>query len=331
MQLPTNALEFFDCFSTEEACLEFIAKIRWTNGFICPNCEHDDGYKLSKRSLIQCVVCRHQTSITAGTLFHKTHLPLRVWFYIIFEVVSDKGGASSTRLAKALDLPQNTVWHLLQKIRHAMGRRDETISLAGFIEMDEAVLGPHARRPTGPRQKKDKPASSESDEKNTPKPKQKGRGRPRKSGENKKTQSSVLVLVEQEPHHAGVVAMKLLDRVAREDILAFVEQRVDPCQHIRTDGFGSHHVLRTFNCKYEAIVCSGPVGCEVLPVVHRTISLLKTYLMGTYFGVSVKYLPGYLQEFSFRFNRRDSRTPLWLSLLRACIFGLPCQYAELKL
>lgn len=331
MEIPSNIIEFNDRFNSEEACLEFLKEIRWPQGFVCPNCNHDDGYFLECRPLIQCVLCRHQTSVTAGTLFHKTHVPLRIWFYLIQELVSDKGGASSCRLAATLKMPQKTVWNILHKIRHAMGRRDENITLAGFIEMDEAIIGPHARRPTGAPPQPFVFDTEEQQAADTPKPKQKGRGRPRKEGPNPKTQTPVLVLVEQEPQHAGFVAMRVLDHIAREDILEFVKQRVDECQHIKTDGWLSHHVLRKFNCTYDAVVCSGPNGCIELPIVHRTISLLKTYLLGTYYGVSVKYLQSYLHEFSFRFNRRDAHSPLWLSLLRACVFGLPFTCAELKL
>jgi hypothetical protein len=84
-----------------------------------------------------------------------------------------------------------------------------------------------------------------------------------------------------------------------------------------------------FPCTYEAVVCSGPSGCIELPIVHRTISLLKTFLMGTYFGVARKHLQLYLHEFAFRFNRRKTSQPLWLSLVRACVFALPGHYAEL--
>ncbi len=147
MNIPNDAMAFNDQFNSEEQCLAFLEELRWPNGFVCPNCNHDNGYRISTRRLIQCAVCRHQTSVTAGTIFHKTRIPLRVWFYILFSVGHDKGGASSTRLANELQMHQTTVWHLLHKIRTAMGRRDESILLSGFIEMDEAVLGPHARRP----------------------------------------------------------------------------------------------------------------------------------------------------------------------------------------
>lgn len=145
---PRDAVTFQRAFATDEQCALALAKLRWPKGFVCPNCGHDDGQHLSTRRLIQCRLCRHQTSVTAGTMFHKTHLPLTCWFRIIYEVAQDKGGASATRLAAQLRRPYKTIWHVLQKVRHAMGRRDEGISLAGLIEMDEAKLGPEARRPS---------------------------------------------------------------------------------------------------------------------------------------------------------------------------------------
>jgi len=144
---PTDAISYQKSFSSEEQCSQFLAQLRWPNGFVCPNCGHDDGYELTARQLIQCTVCRRQTSVTAGTIFHKTHLPLTVWFRVIYEVAQDKGGTSATNLAAQLRRPYKTIWHVLHKIREAMGKRDELITLAGLIEMDEAKLGPEARRP----------------------------------------------------------------------------------------------------------------------------------------------------------------------------------------
>lgn len=330
MQIPENAIEFNERFNSEESCLAFLKEIRWPNGFICPNCQHDDGYQLKTRPLIQCVLCKHQTSITSGTIFHRTHLPLRIWFYIIFSMAQDKGGASSCRLAAELGIQQKTAWHIMHKLRHAMSRRDEGISLAGFVEMDEAVLGPEARRPTVSRKAAEKTAEGEGVQK-PPKVPIRSRGRKKAGGGGKrKIQTDVLVLVEQEPHHAGFVAMKVLNSTAADDLLEFLECRIDICQHIKSDGWQAHHTaLRKFLCTYEAVVCSGPEGCTVLPVVHRTISLLKTFLMGTYYGVAQKYLQQYLHEFSFRFNRRDTSHPIWFGLVRACVFGLPFTIAEL--
>lgn len=145
-KLPRTAVEFQDRFRTEDDCLNAIAKLRWPNGFVCPNCGHDDAYFVSTRQLFQCTLCTHQTSITAGTLFHGTKIPLRNWFWMIYIVAHDKGGASSTRIAAQLGMYQKTVWHILHKIREAMGNRDESITLAGLIELDEAEIGAEARK-----------------------------------------------------------------------------------------------------------------------------------------------------------------------------------------
>lgn len=326
MKIPEDAIQFSDQFATEDGCLDFIEEVRWPHGFVCPNCQHNDGYHLHTRKLIQCVLCRHQSSVTAGTIFHKTKVPLRAWFYIIFSMAHDKGGASSTRLARELGMNQNTVWHIMHKLRRAMGARDQSITLAGFIEMDEAVLGPHARRP-----KQDKKARSEDEDRDLPKkPPRGGRGRKSKAGTKRKKQVDVLVLVEQERSHAGYIAMKVLEATAANDLNEVLNARVDEGSHIKTDGFHAHHTaLRSFNCTYKAVVCSGPDGCIELPIVHRVINLLKHFLMGTYFGVSRTHLQLYLNEFCFRFIRRESDRPLWLSVLRAGIFSPPWQNAEL--
>jgi transposase-like protein len=318
MQIARNALEFQQQFKSDEDCERYLAKLRWPNGFRCPNCGHDDGYHLEGRQLVQCCVCRHQTSVTAGTIFHGTKIPLLKWFWMIFLIAEDKKGASSSRLARQLGMYQKTVWHILQKLRHAMGRRDENMSLSGFIELDQALLGPHARK-TG----RQKPTV----EKRRPL----RRGRLTKEGERRKNQTEVVVMVEQEPHAAGIVAMKVVQRATRQTIEEFVEQRVDPSQHFKTDGFQSNYVLRSMGHFHEAVVCSGAQGCVELPVVHRVIGLLKNYLLGIYHGVSARYLDRYFNEFSFRFNRRFSSKPIWFSLLNAAVDALPFTYAELKL
>jgi len=321
---PESIIEYQKQFATEEACEAALAKIRWPHGFVCPNCDHDDGYQLTDRRQIQCVLCRHQTSVTAGTIFHKTHLPLTCWFWIIYQVTQDKGGASATRLAAQLNRPYKTMWFVLHKIRHAMGQRDEPISLAGLIEFDEAVLGPEARRPT---RIEDEVPGLESVNRPLAKP----YGAKAKDGRLRKSVIEVLALVEAERFHAGNVVLRVLPKKSFETIREVVQEKVDENQWFRTDAFHSHWVLRQLSTNFKLIKSSDGDGCQALPVVHRVISLLKHYLMGTYFGVSVKYLQLYLNEFCFRFMRREKQTILPESLLRACVFALPFNYAELTL
>lgn len=318
MELPTNALEFQQRFRTEEDCEMFLLEQRWPNGFQCPNCGHDDGYWLGNRHLFQCCVCLKQTSVTAGTIFHGTRVALLKWFWMIFLVAEDKKGASSSRLARQLGMYQKTVWFMLQKLRHAMGRRDESLLLSGFIELDQAFLGPQARK-TG-RQKED-----------LGKPRPAKRGRLNKDGKRTKTQTEVVVMVEQNPAAAGLLAMQVVERATRETIAEIVDQRAEPSQYFKTDGFQANFVLRSMGHFHKAVVCTGPQACRELPIVHQVIGLLKNCLLGIHHGVSVKYLQRYLAEFSFRFNRRFSSKPIWFSLLNSALDALPFTYSELRL
>jgi transposase-like protein len=322
MEQALTAIEFQDMFRTEEDCLKYIENIRWPKGFICPNCGHDDAFRLSTRPLFECRLCHRQTSVTAGTIFHKTRTPLRYWFWMIYQIMHDKGGASASKLARQLGGFQSTVWHQLQKLRHAMERRDEGITLAGFIELDEAVIGPQARK-TG-RQKKDADNAG---------PRMKTLGKRRSDGSKPKQQTEVVVMVERENAKAGNLAMKVIYKTTRDDLREVVDQRVEQNrQSFKTDAIQSHYVVRSMGHDLEALKLSGsPLSCEELPIVHRAISLLKRFLMGTYHGVSPKYLQRYASEFAFRWNRRGSEQTLWCSMLRAACFALPMTYAELKL
>lgn len=323
---PSNAIEFQEAFGTEEQCEEYLVKLRWPRGFVCPNCGHDDSYVVSTRKLYQCTVCLKQTSVTAGTLFHGTHLPLKCWFWIIYQVAQDKGGASCRKLASQLNRPVKTVWHVLHKVRYAMGRRDEGISLAGFIEIDEAILGPEARRPAQEGEAKEVASL----EKKSRIPRLLKLGRKPKKGKKRKTQVEVIVLVEAERFHAGNVVLRAVERTTYEAIKETVELRVDPGQMFKGDKKQAHFAVRSLGHKFIAKKSDPETACSDLPIVHRVISLLKHFLMGTYYGVSKKYLPGYLNEFCFRFIRREKEQSLSESLLRACVFALPMTYSELK-
>lgn len=327
MRPEMTLLDFQKRFQTQEDCVAHLEKLRWPKGFVCPNCGHDDGYPVNSRALIQCCVCRHQTSVTAGTIFHKTRIPLPVWFWMIYMMSQDKGGASVQRMATQLGLYYSTAWHIAQKIRHAMGRRDQTISLAGFIELDEAIIGPHARK-TG----RQKTSGDDNDKKPKPRgPRPKRLGRKPPPGKKQKTQTEVVVMVERERYHAGSLAMKTVESKTRDDIRDFVCARVEGAHHFKTDGLQSHAVLQSMGHSLDMKAMSGKEACEELPVVHRVISLLKRFLLGTYHGVSARYLQRYLNEFCFRFIRRDTQRSICSSLLRACVFTVPMTYAELKL
>lgn len=317
MRRYETLMDFQKRFPDEAACMEYLEKLRWPNGFRCPNCEHDVGYRLEHRHLFQCAVCRHQTSATAGTIFHKTKTSLVKWFWMVYMIAQDKGGVSTLKLSKDLGMHYDTVWHIVHKIRDAMRARDERITLAGFIELDEAVIGPEARKPGRP--------SAEGPLR--PRKKRLGR-RSFTASAVGKTQSEAIVMVERENAHAGNVVLKVINSATRNDIREVVEQRVEENQWFKADGAQSHWVLKSMGHKLDCWPMGGPDSCDELPIVHRVISLVKRWLLGRLHGVCDRYLQCYLNEFSFRFNRRDSEHSLYESVLRACALALPVTYAE---
>ena len=291
-------LQFQQRFQTQEDCLKAIAALRWPNGFVCPNCGHDEGYRLSGRQLIQCAVCRQQTSVTAGTIFHRTRVPLKNWFWIIALVAQDKGGASATRLARQLGMHYRTVWHILHKIREAMSNREQSRQLGGVIELDEAFFG----------------------------------GTGRGMGRGKKHKTQALVMIETIGKHAGSLVMKVLDHSRNmecDELSQIARQRIkDGRHHFKCDKLQAHFTLRAFGT-VDAVKSTPESAKKHLPWVHVAISNCKRFLLGTYHGVSRKHLQMYLDEFCFRFNRRLREDSLIHSLLCACVFTAPCMYAEL--
>ena len=127
-------------FSNEGDCREYLASLRWKDGYVCPKCGCRHAYRLSN-GLYQCADCRHQVSVTAGTVLHKTHMPLTKWFFAFYFVCYDKRGISAVQLASMLGTTYNTAWYMLTRIRSAMGQRDATHQLSGVIEFDDSYFG----------------------------------------------------------------------------------------------------------------------------------------------------------------------------------------------
>ena len=145
----TDLLDWQRRYGTEDACAAALQQQRWPDGFVCPRCGHDQGYFIASRRVHECAQCRHHASLTAGTLFHSTNLPLTKWFWAIYLSASDKGGISALRLSKQIGVSWPTASHMLRKIRTAMGHRDSVYRLTELIEVDDALVG--GRRSGGKR------------------------------------------------------------------------------------------------------------------------------------------------------------------------------------
>ena len=132
--------EFRTRFSTEEICRAELFRLRFPNGFFCPKCGCTEYYPVRGRNAFQCRACRHQTSVTAGTVMHRTHLPLTAWFWAIYLCATDKRGISAVQLSRTLNICYESAWYLLHRIRCAMAQRDENYALSGIVEMDDGYV-----------------------------------------------------------------------------------------------------------------------------------------------------------------------------------------------
>jgi transposase-like protein len=293
MKMPEiSLLEWQKRFGTERACEKVLVKIRWPHGFICPRCNSTDASYIKTRKVYQCSHCRYQVSITAGTLFHSTNLPLVKWFWAIYFTATDKGGISALRLAKHIGVSWPTARKMLRKMRMAMADRDSVYRLKNFIEFDDAYIG--GKRPG-----------------------KRGRGAGKKP---------IRVAVETKGKKAGFMAVEAVDVISKETVRGFLQHHMNWGQTVRTDAFPALNPVKEMHDHQKKAVPAEEVS-KWLPMVHIVIGNLKKFLNGTFHGVSFKYLQEYLDEFSYRFNRRFWERQLPLRLLNACLLHEPVRLA----
>jgi len=278
LDYPGTFHEFDDWFSSEKSCLDYIAKLRWPKGFYCPSC----GFKPEKpslmgRGLFLCRKCKKQTSITAGTLFHGTHKPLRIWFLAMWFVTSQKHGANALGLQRVLGLGSyNTAWTWLHKLRRAMVRPGRDL-LTGSVEVDERYLGGLGA-------------------------KVRGRGAKRKT--------IVVIAVEVRGRGSGRVRMSVIPNVSATSLHGFILNNVKIGSEVRSDGWNGYKGIETLGYKHIVtnISASEDPAHVVMPRVHRVASLLDRWWLGIHQGaIRPLHLDYYLDEYTFRFNRRTSR------------------------
>jgi transposase-like protein len=259
-------------FSTDEACRRYLAVLRWPRGFVCPHCGVGKAWPMG-RGLWLCGGCRSQVSVCAGTVFQDSHLPLSVWFRAMWHVTSQKNGVSALGLQRALGLGSyKTAWTMLHKLRRAMVRPGRE-RLRGTVEVDETYWGGEEEGVSG-RQTEEK--------------------------------ALIGVAVEEDGSGIGRIRLAHLADLDRASLHGFIAQAVEPGSTVRTDGLNAYRDLQGY-VHDRRIQRRQPEGEHLLPRVHRVASLLKRWLLGTHQGaVAHGYLQDYLNEFTFRFNRRKS-------------------------
>ena len=273
---PRTLREFQARFADEDACRAYLAASRWPEGHRCPRCGHPQAFELPRRDLWQCKACGHQTSVTAGTVLHRTRMSLRDWFWAAYLVTTHTPGLSALQLQRQLGIRRyETAWIMLQKLRRAM-RRPQREALRDKVEVDETFIG-----------------------------NQEGLRGGRELGDR----ALVVGAVEVRGRASGRVRLQVVPNSSAASLSGFVRKNVESGTIVITDGWqgyaplsgmGYRHRSKTQGRRERALV--------ILPRIHQVFGNLKTWLRGTHHGVEAKHIQAYLDEFVFRFNRR--RTPM---------------------
>lgn len=279
---PRTIVEFQQWFPDDEACSGYLFESRWPEGFRCPRCGHGHCWAVSKRrALLECAACHRQTSLTAGTVLHKTRTPLHLWFWAAYLMSTPTPGSSALQLQRQLGLGRyETAWMMLHKLRRAM-INPEREPLTGQVEVDECFVG--------------------------------GVEAGLRGGRARGTKALVVVGVEARGAGSGRVRMAVVADASADTLTGFVRDNVASGATVHTDAWKGYRPLSRLGYDHQprsqrAARAAGEDIDEILPRVHRAISNLKSWLQGTHRGVSSEHLQVYLDEFCFRFNRR--RTPM---------------------
>lgn len=297
---PRDLPELEARFSSEAACREYLSQLRWPDGFRCPRCSGTKSWP-KVDGLVRCAGCDYQVSVTAGTIFQDSRLPLTLWFRAVWWVTSQKNGVSAMGLQRVLGLKSyKTAWTMLHKLRRAMVRpgRDR---LSGRVEVDEAFVGGEEEGAHG-----------------------------------RQTESKAMVAVAAEEDGRGIgrIRMRRIADASADSLMPFVEGSVEPGSVVHTDGWLGYAPLKGKAYRHEVTFLKGnsQSASELMPRVHLAVALLKRWLLGTHQGgVSIEHLDAYLDEFTFRFNRRKSRSrgKLFYRLLEQAVAVEPVPYKSL--
>ena len=277
---PRTLQEFRRRFSSDAACWEYLAESRWPEGFICPNCGGRKYWVIREPFGYECPACGRRTSPMAGTAMHRSHVGIQEWFWAAYLVATHTPGFSAKQLERQIGCQYRTAWFMLHRLRRGMVN-DARSSLEGSIEADETIVG-------GP-----------------------VRGKRGRAVTDSATKTLVFGAVEviqytdkrgENAAKAGRIRLATAAKADEESIGRFLMENVEEGATIRTDGWKGYS--RTALSKYRHRQTPGMRASHI----HRAFGNLKTWLNGTHHGVDPKYLQAYLDEYTFRFNRR--RTPM---------------------
>lgn len=267
-----NLMQLIEDFGSEEKCREVLEELRWPDGVRCPRCQSGKISRIRERGQYDCDSCRYQFSVTAGTIFHDSHLPLRKWFVAIYLISESKKGISSNQLKRILGVTYKTAWYLTHRIRAAMGDSHAPL-LKGIVEVDETYIGGRVR----------------------------GRG---------KGYIGNKAMVMGAVQRGGECRLRIGRNTSAKAFHGFIRDSVDDdAEAIYTDQHQSYMGIDDSNTRHETVnhnLDEWVRGDVHTNTVENVWSLLKRSIVGSYHHLSIRHLPAYLDEISFRFNNRNN-------------------------
>lgn len=297
-EFPRTLREFQARFGEESACRLYLAACRWPDGFLCRHCGHREAFELPRRGLWQCKSCGDQASVTAGTVLHRTRLPLTLWFWAAYLVTTHTPGLSALQMQRQLGIESyETAWAMLHKLRRAMVRPGREL-LKGEVEVDVAYVGGSERGLEGGRQLISK--------------------------------ALVVGAVELRGKGSGRIRLQVVPDASADSLTGFVAANVEKGATVRTDGWKGYLPLRSLGHRHRPRIQGEPERAKkILPRIHRVFGNLQTWLRGTHHGVANRHLQAYLDEYTFRFNRRRTPMAAFQTLLGLATAHPPATYKML--
>ena len=303
LEFPKTLREFQHQFSSDAACLEYLALSRWPDGFICPNCGERKYWVIKNPFGYECSNCGRRTSPMAGTTMHRSHIGVQDWFWAAYLVATHTPGFSAKQLERQLGCQYRTAWFMLHRLRRSMVN-DTRSKLKGEVEVDETIIG-------GPVKGQ--------------------RGRGVTAAATKTLVFGGVEVVSYTDKHdrpterAGRIRLRITERADEKSIERFLDQNVDGGSKIRTDGWKGYSKTALLSYHHGA---SSEIRATTH--IHRVFGNLKTWINGTHHGVDPKYLQTYLDEFTFRFNRRNTPMAAFQTLLGIATQKTPQTLTNLK-
>ena len=269
--MEVNLMNLIERYRNEDKCRQYLEALKWHDGIKCPRCKSEKVSRIAKRNQFDCDECRYQFSVTAGSIFHDSHLPLWKWFLAVYLITESKKGISANRLKRSLSISYKTAWYLCHRIRKAMEQAKDRPKLEGIVEVDETFLGGHydSRRKRRPWEKQ-----------------------------------AVVGLLERK----GVFEARVIPTVSKKIFVGVIKDRVEKDATFMTDELRAYKSLdRDF--KHESVNHGAEEwvrGNIHTNGIENAWSLFKRSIVGSYHQISAKHVNAYLDEFEWRFNGREN-------------------------